>query len=270
MFIDNRFLQEVLKFQGYVGINASFGFTTGMTMNQRMNADVKLIQPRPSVQPETITTNVYQNADLRDSMSSDIKYLQHITSLEELIIAINNFNGCSLKRHAKHTVIYDGNLHANVMLIGEAPGENEDKEGRPFCGQSGNLLRQALEYIGLTTDNLLFTNMVYWRPPDNRKPTPQELQTCLPFVMKMLDIVKPKLVILSGATAIEGILQQHNVKISNIIGSLQHKNLEIQKGEVRTLKCFPIYHPAFVLRQPSMKKILWQHLLKLKNYLSKE
>ena len=186
-----------------------------------------------------------------------------ITTYVELVDAIKQFDGCSLKMNATNTVIYDGNPEAKIMLIGEAPGETEDLKGIPFCGQSGQLLRKSLSFIGLNTTNLLITNTVFWRPPLNRKPYEDEIEMCLPFVKKMIDIVAPKLVILCGATAINTYLMTTK-KTGELVG--KHFTLPAAISD-KKIDAFAIYHPSYLLRNPSAKKVAWEHLLGMREML---
>ena len=189
--------------------------------------------------------------------------LDGINTFAELVDAIKQFDGCSLKMNATNTVIYDGNPEAKIMLIGEAPGEQEDLKGIPFCGQSGQLLRKSLSFIGLNTTNLLITNTVFWRPPLNRKPYEDEIEMCLPFIKKMVEIVAPKLVILCGATAINTYLMTTK-KTGELVGKRFTLPAAISDKKI---DAFAIYHPSYLLRNPSAKKVAWEHLLGMKEIL---
>ena len=292
------FLKEALAFQNILGINESFDFISNrndlasnkynkktISCNKNKNAyDYKTNNVNKTQQ--TIKTNDNQitkfgfktlssdekltteETDDRNNKKNNINTdLSKITTFDNLEKEIQNFNGCDLKRCAKNTVIFDGNKNAEIMLIGEAPGETEDSEGKPFCGQSGKLLRKALDCINLNTSNLLITNTVYWRPPENRKPTEEELNMCRPFLLKMIQIVKPKIVILCGATAIENILNI-KPKMSEVAGTTKTIDIDFEQTKL-TIKTFSIYHPSFLLRQPSMKKTFWKHLLKLQDEIKK-
>lgn len=190
--------------------------------------------------------------------------LDGINTFAELVDAIKQFDGCSLKMNATNTVIYDGNPEAKIMLIGEAPGEQEDLKGIPFCGQSGQLLRKSLSFIGLNTTNLLITNTVFWRPPLNRKPYEDEIEMCLPFVKKMIEIVAPKLVILCGATAINTYLMTTK-KTGELVG--EHFTLPAAISD-KKIDAFAIYHPSYLLRNPSAKKVAWEHLLGMREFVT--
>lgn len=188
-------------------------------------------------------------------------------TLAALYEAICSFDGCSLKKTATNTVFADGNPQASVMVIGEAPGANEDKEGIPFCGASGQLLDKALASIGLSREtNLYITNNLFWRPPGNRRPTPEELAMCAPFVEKHIALINPKLLILAGSTSATSILQQ-TVGITQLRGKLySYTNLYLDQP----IPVVVTYHPSYLLRQPSQKKLVWQDMLIAKKFMAEK
>ena len=182
-------------------------------------------------------------------------------SLDELKAMIESFDGCEIKKSAQNTVFSRGNPNAQIMLIGEAPGASEDEQGIPFCGQSGKLLDNIIIAIGLSPESDVYiTNTVFWRPPANRKPTNEEIELCRPFVQKHIALVKPKLIILVGSTAVESLLGI-NTPITKLRGTyFDYTNEFLSKG-IRTAT---IFHPSYLLRQPSHKKTMWFDLLKIK------
>jgi len=187
-------------------------------------------------------------------------------SLEELKKAVHEFKGLKITETAINTVFCDGNPSAPFMAIGEAPGANEDEQGIPFCGVSGQLLDKFLSFIGLTrAENLYITNSVFWRPPGNRKPTEEENQICLPFLEKHIALKKPKLLILVGATSAAALLGKQQP-----ITTLRHQYFDYTNRYMDyTVKAAAIFHPSYLLRQPSQKKLMWFDLLKIKeNFLS--
>lgn len=187
-------------------------------------------------------------------------------SLDALREAVQNFDGCVLKKTATNTVFADGNPQAEIMVIGEAPGANEDKEGIPFCGTSGQLLDKALASIGLSRKtNIYITNNLFWRPPGNRRPTPEELAMCSPFVEKHIALIKPKLLILAGSTSASSILKT-NVGITQLRGKMYDYTNQYLEGI--TVPVIATYHPSYLLRQPSQKKMVWQDLLLVKQVMS--
>ena len=178
---------------------------------------------------------------------------------------IKNFNGCSLCGFASNTVFSDGNPKSPLMIIGEAPGAEEDKLGKPFVGQAGKLLDRMLNAIGRNRTNTYITNVVFWRPPGNRKPTDEEIAICLPFVKKHISLLKPKLLVLLGAVASQALLGI-NEGIMRDRGKWQ--TLDIP-GLDKRLDVMPIYHPAFLLRQPSHKRDAWEDLKNINTKLKK-
>lgn len=271
--------KELLKFQYLLGVENIFDFITGRDFHvQKHQQNVDNIEQQTNHYLQLKNNNIQISKQEEAQIPSNhhiemaVKNLNQISTFNELINEIKNYYGCKLKLHAKNDVIFDGKIDAKIMLIGEAPGEKEDEEGIPFCGQSGQLLRKAISYINLSTEkNLLITNTVYWRPPMNRKPDENEISQCIPFLYKMIDIVKPEIIILCGATAISAIMQT-NKKVSDMVGKFDVipssivKNLNIN---IKNIPTFSLYHPSYLLRNPSMKRIFWQHLLILKQYLKK-
>ena len=162
-----------------------------------------------------------------------------------------------------NTVIFDGNINAKIMLVGEAPGEQEDINGRPFCGRSGKLLDRMFEAIDLSRSDLYITNTVFWRPPGNRKPTIEETEICKPFVEKNIAIIKPKLLILVGGVATETMLKT-GMSISKMRGKFfKYTNRYLQDS----IDVTPIFHPAYLLRQPAQKKIAWEDLQNIRKFI---
>ena len=183
------------------------------------------------------------------------------TNFEELRAVVTNYKNLSICKTAQNTVFADGNPEADIMVIGEAPGANEDEEGIPFCGVSGKLLDKMLESIGLSRDkNIYITNSVFWRPPGNRRPTPEESNVCLPFVEKHIGLFKPKLIILVGSTAAIALLHTIDpiTKLRQSFHSYQNRYL------TKEVPVAIIFHPSYLLRQPKQKKTTWFDLLKIK------
>ena len=191
-----------------------------------------------------------------DKSSDGLDKVKTLEDLEKLIILDCD---CALKKTAKNIVFSDGNPNSKVMLIGEAPGEVEDKMGLPFKGEAGKLLDKMLNAIELNRENVYLTNVIFWRPPGNRKPTEEEINKCLPFVKKHIDIIKPKILVLVGATAASTILN-----IESGITQIRGKWKNIETKNIKKLKTIAIFHPAFLLRQPSRKREAWEDLKKIK------
>ena len=183
--------------------------------------------------------------------------------LEKLSSSLKNIKNCELKKSANNLVFADGNPDAKIMIIGEGPGSNEDKEGFPFVGRAGQLLDKMLLAINLSRKNVYITNVVNYRPPENRKPTDKEVAKYLPFLKSHIEIIKPKIILLLGSTAMNAIL-----KNADVISKMRGKWIEI---EINKFKIFSIvsFHPAYLLRQPDQKKFSWIDLKMIREKLKK-
>ena len=169
----------------------------------------------------------------------------------------------NLQKTAKNLVVYDGNLNAKVMLIGEAPGRDEDQQGIPFVGRAGQLLIKMLLAINLQREDVYITNVVNWRPPDNRTPNDEEILEFLPFLQRQIDIVKPKFIFLLGGVAAKAILSTP-LALGKLRGKWhEYKSLNLD-GSIPTIAS---YHPAFLLRSPQYKKHSWEDLQMLQEKL---
>jgi DNA polymerase len=177
------------------------------------------------------------------------------TTLTELQAALEAFDGCPFKRTATNTVFADGVATGGIMLIGEAPGRDEDRIGKPFVGRAGQLLDKMLASIALDRKtNAYITNVINWRPPDNRDPSPEEAAMCLPFLRRHIELANPGLIILLGAVA-----ARHVVGVTDGIMKLRGRWLEYRVGN-RMVPLLPTLHPAYLLRQPAHKKLAWRDL----------
>lgn len=173
--------------------------------------------------------------------------LAHVTTRAQLLEAVENFADCPLKNTAENTVFSDGNPHAKIMVIGEAPGREEDEHGKPFIGRSGQLLDKLFGEVGLNrAEHLYVTNVMFWRPPDNRVPTPKELASVRPFIEKHIEIMQPKLLVLVGSTAMKFMLKSKE-GITKIHGTWQGYAVPTT-GQI--IPAMPLYHPAYLLRNP--------------------
>jgi len=183
-------------------------------------------------------------------------------SLGELKVMVEQFDGCTLKRTAKNLCFSRGNDAAPLMLIGEAPGRDEDIAGKPFVGRAGQLLDRMLASIGLDESGVYITNVVYWRPPGNRTPTPEEVEACAPLLARQIELVAPKVLVLLGGAAAKSLLGT-----SEGIMRLRGKwlNYGARGGNISTLATL---HPAYLLRNPSAKRLAWRDLLMIKAALA--
>ena len=176
-------------------------------------------------------------------------------SLQALADALRDFNGCTLKASAKNLCFFRGAEKARVMLIGEAPGRDEDIAGKPFVGPAGMLLDKMLTAIGLGETDVHITNIVYWRPPGNRTPTPLEAQVCRPFLERQIQLVAPEFIVLLGGAA-----AKHLLGVEDGIMRLRGKWREIEIAG-RSVKALATLHPAFLLRTPAQKRLAWRDFL---------
>jgi DNA polymerase len=184
-------------------------------------------------------------------------------TLDDLRAVMDAYDGCVLKKRATQLCFADGNPEAQVMLVGEGPGAEEDRLGKPFVGRAGQLLDRMLKAIGLDRTKVFIVNMVPWRPPGNREPTPEELALCTPFVYRQIELVAPKILVTLG-----------NVPTQNLFAT--KSGITRMRGQWRditinslTLPTLPTLHPAYLLRQPAAKAQAWRDLLSLKAEMHK-
>ena len=182
---------------------------------------------------------------------------ERCASLADLEAAVRAFEGCALKRTAKNTVFADGTPGAPVMIVGEAPGADEDRLGKPFVGVSGQLMDRMMEAIGLTRlGGFYITNILFWRPPGNRTPTLAEQAMCLAFTRRHIELARPKLLVLAGGVAAKAVLDT-----TEGIMRLRGKWASYRLGDGTELPTMPTFHPAYLLRTPASKRQSWQDLL---------
>jgi DNA polymerase len=210
----------------------------------------------PSVQPHSVPSR--QGGGTAAHIAAECR------DLEQLRLALEGFDGLPLKKTALSTVFADGNPAAAVMCVGEAPGQEEDRRGLPFVGRSGKLLDRMLASIGLDRDSAYITNVLPWRPLDNRKPTPDEVAVCLPFVTRHIELVDPLVLILFGGAAASAILARHDG-----INRLRGRWFDFSSpGLPRPVPAMPTFHPAYLLRTPAAKREAWRDLLAVRRRLN--
>ena len=183
-------------------------------------------------------------------------------TLEELRELLNNFDGCALKATATQLVFSRGNPQAKIMFVGEAPGRDEDLAGEPFVGRSGKLLDLMLASIGLDNSTVYIANIIPWRPPGNRTPTPQETQICLPFVRRQIELVNPDVLVCLGNPSSQGILGTKEG-----IMRTRGRWMEYDTG-TRAIRAMATFHPAYLLRSPAYKRLAWQDFRAIKKALT--
>ena len=218
---------------------------------------------RPATAPAGGRQQALRQPEQAGLTSSDaaVASAQHLAaeaqSIEELRAALLAFEGCALKATAMNLCLYDGNPESQVMIIGEAPGAEEDRQGRPFVGAAGQLLDRMLAAIGLDLQSVYITNLLFWRPPGNRNPTAAEVAACLPFLERQVELVDPSHLLLLGASSVRTLLarQEGILKLRGRWAHYQHAGL------ARPIPAMPTLHPAYLLRQPAQKRLAWRDFL---------
>ena len=209
------------------------------------------VRPSPAVMPaprgEAAAAPEAAIASARDAART-------APSLEALRSLLETFDGCALKHTATRLVFADGNPQARIMFVGEAPGREEDIEGLPFVGRSGKLLDRMIAAIGLDRSKAYIANVIPWRPPGNRTPTPQETQVCLPFIQRQIELVNPDVLVTLGNPSTQTLLSTREG-----IMRTRGKWLNYDTG-TRTIRAIATFHPAYLLRSPSYKRMSWLDL----------
>ena len=199
----------------------------------------------------------------KSKRKKDINRLDEITKIEDLIPLISNHPN-SLKNNTKKMVLYDGSLNSSLMIIGDASGQEEDEHGVPFMGKTGQLLNKMLSAINLDRKDIYITNVLPWRPPQNRTPTDEEILEFLPFLQRQIEIIKPKILYLLGTTAAKAILSTPQ-SLSKLRGKwYEYKTLRLN-SQINVLVS---YHPDFLLQSPNYKKEAWSDLQMLQKKLN--
>ncbi|MEZ5930422.1 MAG: uracil-DNA glycosylase [Alphaproteobacteria bacterium] len=185
-------------------------------------------------------------------------------SLEALASALRDFEGCPLKETAINLCFADGNPEADIMLIGEAPGAQEDRQGKPFVGPSGQLLDRMLATIGLDRSKVYITNVIYWRPPGNRSPTAAEIAICQPFLERQIELIRPKFLVFVGGIAARALLGRTE-GVTKLRG---RPFVYTVPSDGREIPALVMFHPAYLLRQPAQKRFSWRDLLSIQKSIN--
>ncbi len=212
------------------------------------NKSIKLIKYYSFINYNLIYNNKAINRYKKDNFGITEDISKNLELLKKSIISQKN---CDLKKKAKNIVFSDGNPKSKIMLIGEAPGASEDEEGLPFVGRAGILLDKMLSAINLDRKNVYISNIINYRPPENRKPTEEEIKRYLPFITKHIEIIRPKILVLLGSTAMNALIGSEVV-----ISKMRGKWIEKKFGNSKT-SVIVTFHPAFLMRQPAQKKLAW-------------
>ena len=224
------------------------------------SSSIKLIKYYKLINHNLIYNNKAINRYKKDNFEISADKAENLERLKKSIGTIKN---CSLKSSATNVVFSDGNPKSKIMLVGEAPGSNEDQEGLPFVGRAGALLDKMLASINLNRKNVYISNIINYRPPENRRPTDEEVNRYMPFIKKHIEIINPKILVLLGSTAM-------NALIGNdiVISKARGKWIDKEFGSCKT-SVIITFHPAFLMRQPAQKKMAWIDLKMIRDKKAK-
>ena len=244
----------------------------------------KALQPAPQQAPKLVSappaseqTNAVNSAlPLRqapgsttavngeNSVRTSFELTEAATNVAELRAALEAFDGCALKKTATNLVFIDGNPLARLMFVGEAPGAEEDRQGLPFVGPSGRLLDKMLASIGIQRVDVLISNTVFWRPPGNRTPTPQETATCMPFLERLVELIDPDILVTLGGPAAKAMLGE-----TQGVGRLRGRWFTYETARMsHPVDATAMFHPAYLLRSPGQKREAWRDLVAIKHRLA--
>lgn len=267
--------EELLGFYSEAGVDTPLDdtpidrFQQSAKMNERPNLDVHEPEAEPRISEtgkqriqNTVSHHSTQRISVEGQVATATELARNAKNLEELYNALKSFNGCTLKLTAKNTCFSDGTPNSRLMLVGEAPGREEDLQGIPFVGRSGQLLNRILASIGLKRDDVYIANTIPWRPPGNRTPTPMETELCRPFIERQIELASPKIMVALGGPAMQVLTGVKNGIIRTRGKWLSHK---LQDGTA--IPVMPTFHPAYLLRTPSQKKLAWVDFLEIRHAL---
>ena len=230
-------------------------------MKKKISPDsIKLIKYYKLINYNLIYNNKAINRYKKDNLEISGDKADNLERLKKLILNIKN---CSLKNDATNMVFSDGNPKSKIMFLGEAPGSNEDQEGLPFVGRAGSLLDKMLASINLDRKSVYISNIINYRPPENRRPTDEEINRYLLFVKKHIEIIAPKILVLLGSTAMKALIGNNTV-----ISKVRGKWIEKEFGQHKT-SMIVTFHPAFLMRQPTQKKLAWVDLKMIRDKKAK-
>jgi DNA polymerase len=255
-------VQQLLAFYLEAGVDCAL---TEEPVNRLSDPDIipaarEIPGARETPPPETVRTYDAATPAARGEPAPEVAIMsareaaRTAPSLEVLRALLEKFDGCALKSTATRLVFADGNPQARIMFVGEAPGREEDIEGLPFVGRSGKLLDRMIAAIGLDRSNAYIANVIPWRPPGNRTPTPQETQICLPFIQRQIELVNPDVLVTLGNPSTQTLLSTREG-----IMKTRGRWFDYDTG-TRVIRALATFHPAYLLRSPSYKRMAWQDL----------
>lgn len=255
---DNLSAKDILEWYLCAGVDETCGeIPFVLQSDAKKNIDAPVHNLRPAM------TGLAQNTGGACQNANDI--CTRVQSLEELKTEVEKFDGCALKLTATHTVFGDGNPNAKLVLIGEAPGADEDRIGLPFVGRSGQLLDKMMAAIGLDRNAYYICNILPWRPPGNRTPLDSEIAVCLPFLRKQIDLIDPDYIFIMGGSAANSLLGT-----ADTISKMRGHWFDYVKSNGKIAKVLTGFHPAYLLRTPGQKSKAWADLLRLSKELKRK
>ena len=260
--------RDILSFYLEAGVDALLGEEPIDRMADEVPPPAVIPQPTaapappPRKEPERTFVQPAPPASPDAAVMAAREAAKTAASLEDLRALLDKFEGCSLRNTATQLAFADGNPQARVMFVGEAPGYEEDISGRPFVGRSGKLLDQMLAAIGLDRTTAYIANVVPWRPPGNRTPTPQETAICLPFIRRQIELANPDILVCLGGPSAQTLLS-----IKEGITRSRGRWFTYDTG-TREIRALPTFHPAFLLRSPLQKRLAWRDFLAVKKALA--
>ncbi len=269
METDSLNLKDILDWYVWAGVDETvgeepFGLTSSSdSVLEKRPLPVLKTSDKPVIESEErkATTELAQATVNACKGAQDI--CAQAKSVEELRALVEAFEGCALKLTANKTVFGGGNPQADIMLIGEAPGADEDRMGVPFVGRSGHLLGKILLAAGFHRDDVYITNVLPWRPPGNRTPTTAEVAVCLPFLKRQIELVRPKVIVLLGGSAANALLDNEEP-----ISKLRGKWLDYPLEDKSIVPALATFHPAYLLRNTAQKSKIWNDFLRLKKKMA--
>jgi DNA polymerase len=250
-------LQQLLAFYVEAGVDCALGEepVNRLADPQAAPPSRVAVQPARPAPAAPVLTGLAEPPPAPDAaITSAREAARTAPTLEALRALLDTFDGCALRATATQLVFADGNPKARVMFVGEAPGRDEDIEGLPFVGRSGKLLDRMIAAIGLDRSRAYIANVIPWRPPGNRTPTPQETQICLPFIRRQIELVNPDILVTLGNPSTQTLLGTREG-----IMRTRGKWFDYDTGS-RVIRALPTFHPAYLLRSPSYKRLSWQDL----------
>ena len=262
----NQAARELLAFYAEAGVDTAVGEQANDLLSQPEPPPIAATTASRPRAPEAPISNPPARPSAPPPPSPDAAVMgareaaRSAASLDELRAILDKFEGCSLKGSASRLVFADGTPGSRLMLVGEAPGAEEDKQGLPFVGRSGQLLDRMLKAIGLERSDIYIANIVPWRPPGNRTPTPVETQICLPFIQRQIELSNPEVLVTIGQPSTGALL--------GVQGIMKNRGRWFPYNTgTREIRAMPMLHPAYLLRSPIGKRLAWRDLLAIKKAL---